>query len=126
VLSGARKLKVDAKQLAQALARSSDASPALIAALAAALQQEGAAATPSSSSSSSAAAAPKLLGLDWSLSAPVASSALVQPGAPFVTLQLHMQAQSGELSTHCVQASLAQLALIETALREAALSLDRA
>jgi hypothetical protein len=131
---GLRRLRVsDARAVGEALQRLTPASAALAAALgAAATAAEGGGGAPagSSSSSSSSAGVERLLGVDWAVTVPVASSGGAGSGAgapPGVTLQLRVELpHGGGTATRALLLSVAQLALVEAAFREAALGLERA
>ena len=136
---GLRRLKVsDAAVVSAALVRLTPASAALAAALAAAAVGSGSSGSSSgsgssSSSSGTSAGVPRLLGVDWAVTVPVASSsssggpgAGAGAGAPGVTLQLRVEQPGGATATRAVHLSVAQLALVEASFREAALSLERA
>jgi hypothetical protein len=131
---GLRRLKVsDAAEVSAALVRLTPASAALAGALAAAAVGSGSSGSSSSSSTSgTSAGVPRLLGVDWAVTVPVASSgggssgAGAGAGAPVVTLQLRVEQPGGGTATRAVHLSVAQLALVEASFREAALSLERA
>ena len=127
---GLRRLKVsDAAEVSAALVRLTPASAALAAALAGAAVAGGEA----GGAASSSAGVPRLLGVDWAVTVPVASSAAAAAGgagagagAPGVTLQLRVELPQGGTATRAVHLTVAQLALVEASVREAALSLERA
>jgi hypothetical protein len=90
---------------------------------------------PASGGAASAPVPPRaapLLGLEWSLGVPIASSASSAPaGAPFVTVQLRVGPGAGAPPgapprVEAVEMTLAQARAFEAALREAAEALDRA
>ncbi len=130
---GLRRLKVsDAAEVSAALVRLTPASAALAGALAAAAVGSGSGSSGSGGSGTSAGV-PRLLGVDWAVTVPVASSSGsggagsgAGAGAPGVTLQLRVEQPGGATATRAVHLSVAQLALVEASFREAALSLERA
>jgi hypothetical protein len=70
---------------------------------------------------------PQLLGLDWVLGAPVASSsAAAAVGRPFANIQLRVRRPDGTVGTEAVEMTLPQVKAFETAMREAAAALERA
>jgi hypothetical protein len=121
VVAGAQKHKTFGEALDASLRRFGGARPAL----AAALVKAAAAAGAPAAEGPPVGAAPALLGVDWALCAPVAASAGLV-AAPSVTVQLHVRAEGGGVETRALQLSLPQLALLEAAVREASLSLERA
>jgi hypothetical protein len=131
VVLGARRLKVsDPSLVVDALARHhTPASAALAQALAQAAVAGGGS---EGGSQGSSAGVPRLLGVDWALTLPVATSASSSgsssagAGAPGVTLQLRVELPQGGTATKAVHLTVAQLALMEASVREAALSLERA
>jgi hypothetical protein len=124
VLAAARRSHTDARAFAESLARASDASPALIKALV----DELAATTASAPHAATAAAAElaSLKSMDWTLLVPVASSSNGgAPSASVASLSFRLGEGAGE-RVESVQVTLAQLQVLEAALREASFSLDRA
>ena len=126
IIAGARKLKADEQTVLASLTRCTACSPALAGALARVAAGGGGR---SGGVDGSSGGVPKLLGLDWAVSVPVASASAppgTLPGAPGVTLQLRLELPDGTTTTRAVHVTVAQLALMEASLKEMALSLDRA
>ena len=73
---------------------------------------------------------PRLLGVDWAATVPVAGGAGapcgVGGGGATITLQLRLDLPEGGTTTRAIHLTVAQLALLEAAVREAVLSLERA
>jgi hypothetical protein len=121
VIAGAQKHRSSGEALSASLRRFGGARPALAAALVKAAAAAGGAPPPPPP----AEATPELLGVDWALCAPVAASAGLA-AAPAVAVQLRVRAPGGAVETRALQLTVPQLALLEAAVREAALSLERA
>jgi hypothetical protein len=126
VIGGARRLKIsDAKQVSEALTRLTPASARLAEALAQAAVSVG-----GGGAAAGSAGLPRLLGVDWAATVPVAGGAGspsgVGGGGATITLQLRLDLPEGGTTTRAIHLTVAQLALLEAAVREAVLSLERA
>jgi hypothetical protein len=124
VLSRALALGCDGRSLSQSLSRHTDASASLIAALAAALDAMISSSSSPASSAPSPAAPKRLRALDWAVVARAGGSGgACGAGAPVAHVTLKFD---NSLPAQHLALSSAQLTLVEAAIREAVLALDRA